>query len=490
MPQNADPQPSFSRARRWAIGLNVLVSCLALLAVMALINYIASRHFERFQWSQRDRLSPLTLRLLESLTNEVRVVVFFDPENPLFRDVKGLIDEYRLRCARLDVEYVDYVRLPGRAAAIKQQYKLASAADKDLVIFESKGRPPSIVYDKELSDYDLSEAFVGKGVRRTAFKGEQLFTSKIVSVTESEPFKACFLQGHGEHNPVSEEQTEGYQKFSRVLEEKYISVEPLSLVTNDVPADCQLLVIAGPRNRLAQFELDKVQDYLKRGGRAFILLTSPLLSDGKKSGLETLLAEWGVGVGDNLVMDKAGNADQVLLAGNFGQHPIVKPLDGSRLGLLMPRSIERRASSSRTADTAKVAELVFTSSEGMKVTNVRDNRGTVETNGVVPLVVAVEKGTIQGVSPDRGSTRIVVVGDSLFLGNGMIEYDANRDFASLAVNWLLDRSHLLAIGPQPVREYRIDMTESQMRSARLVLIGGLPGTVLLLGLLVWVRRRR
>jgi len=47
------------------------------------------------------------------------------------------------------------------------------------------------------------------------------------------------------------------------------------------------------------------------------------------------------------------------------------------------------------------------------------------------------------VAADTGSTRLVVVGDSLFLVNANIEFDANRDFESLAVNWLLDRVQLL-----------------------------------------------
>jgi LPXTG-motif cell wall-anchored protein len=33
------------------------------------------------------------------------------------------------------------------------------------------------------------------------------------------------------------------------------------------------------------------------------------------------------------------------------------------------------------------------------------------------------------------------------------------------------------------------MTESQMRKARWILLGGMPGAVLLLGALVWLRRR-
>ena len=96
---------------------------------------------------------------------------------------------------------------------------------------------------------------------------------------------------------------------------------------------------------------------------------------------------------------------------------------------------------------------------------------------------------LQGVGPDRGSTRIVVAGDSFFLGNAAIESEANRDFASLAVNWLLDRTQLLAIGPRPVHSYKIAMTESQMSKVRWILLGGMPGAVMLLGGLVWLRRR-
>ena len=118
-----------------------------------------------------------------------------------------------------------------------------------------------------------------------------------------------------------------------------------------------------------------------------------------------------------------------------------------------------------------------------------NDRGVKEITGPIPLAVAVEKGAIQGVSADRGSTRMVVAGDSFFLANGAIESEANYDFANLAVNWLLDREHLQAIGPRPVHEYRIAMTESQVRSVRWILLGGMPGGVLLLGALVWLRRR-
>src|SRR6266516_128644 len=486
MANDSSHSASFSAARKWAAALNVLVSCASLLALVVMVNYLASRHFKRYQWmaDERYRLSPMTMMMLDALTNRVRVIVFFNPDNSLFSSVKGLINEYWLACPRLDVEFVDYLHAPGRAAWIKTQYKIVSATDENFVIFDSNGKF-KLVYEKELSDYDLSGIFAGREARRTTFKGEQLFTSAIVGVSDQKPHKAYFLQGHGEHRPENEDDSMGYFKFARVLQEKDISLEPLSLLTNDVPADCQLLIIAGPRHTLSPEELERIDNYLNHGGRAFILLLNPGIDGVKKSGLEKTLANWGVAVGDGLVTDdaqaKAGQNNNVLYVGNFGQHDIVRPLAGSRLCLVFPHAVRPQAGASRAAETAKVAELAFTTERGKEAGRA---------GGAVPLMVAVEKGTIPGVAADTGSTRLVVVGDSLFLVNAIIEFDANRDFESLAVNWLLDRVQLLAIGPRPIHEDKISLTQSQMSGARWILMGAMPGAALLVGLLVWAGRRK
>ena len=484
MANPSSKSPSFSAVKKWATALNVVASCLALLALVAMVNYLASRHFLRFQWmaDERYRLSPMTLKLLQTRTNQVKVIVFFDPDEALYASVKGLINEYQLACPKLDVEYVNYLLLTGRANLIKQQYQL-SDADKDLVIFDCNGKK-RIVRAKELSDYDLQGIFAGKEARRTSFKGEQFFTSAILGVTDPKPFKAYCLQGHGEHDPASDDEMNGYFKFARVLEDKDVVVGPLWLLTNDVPADCQLLIIAGPRHTLSPEELDRIDNYLNHGGRAFILLLNPGIPGVKKSGLEKTLANWGVAVGDGLVTDdaqaKAGQ-NNVLYVANFGQHDIVRPLAGSRLGLAFPHAVRPQPGASRAADTAKVVELAFTTERGKEAGRA---------GGAVPLMVAVEKGTIPGVAADTGSTRLVVVGDSLFLVNAIIEFDANRDFESLAVNWLLDRVQLLAIGPRPIHEYKISLTQSQMSGARWILMGAMPGAVLVVGLLVWAGRRK
>jgi len=108
-----------------------------------------------------------------------------------------------------------------------------------------------------------------------------------------------------------------------------------------------------------------------------------------------------------------------------------------------------------------------------------------------PLIAAVEQKPVAGVANPRGNTRIIVAGDSFFLGNYCIEGGANRDFVGYAANWLLDRATLLkGIGPRPITEFRLLMTRTQQREVCGLLLGALPGVVLLFGCLVWLARRK
>ena len=118
----------------------------------------------------------------------------------------------------------------------------------------------------------------------TAFVGETAFTMVLLDVTSPKPLKACFLQGHGEHRIDSGDDQAGYLKFASVLHQNYIQVEPLSLLgTNTVPMDCNLLVIAGPRETIPDLELEKIEQYLNQGGRLLALFNCyPILTPGQK----------------------------------------------------------------------------------------------------------------------------------------------------------------------------------------------------------------
>ncbi len=488
-------KPSFSPYRKWGIGLHVLFLSLIVLSVVVMANYISRQYFLRFHASTHSRieLSPRTVALLRSLTNRVNVTLYYDTEDErsLYGTVSDLLSEYRLRDPRITVQTVDYMRDPGMAQKIKAKYHLSTLSDKNLVIFDCDGRKRQIPGNALATYVEKLAGRTPEGKllierKPAAFLGEIAFTQALLDVTSSKALKAYFLKDHGEQLIDSGDEVWGYLKFAYILQQNCIQPETLSLVgTNTIPPDCNLLVIAGPRDAIPNDELDKIEQYLNQGGRLLALFCYPSAS--KNLGLEGLLAKWGVDVGHNVVTDPENSTqgtDIRVTHFGTGKHPIVNCLVGSALHLSLPRTVGRLRLQAEAADAARVDEIAFSGPNATVA-------GGVARRPPFPLMVAVEKGAIKDVITERGATRMVVVGDSVFLGNSQIESAGNRDFAAAAVNWLLERTQLLGgVGPQPITDYRIVMTQAQLHQAQWVLLGALPGSVLVLGGLVWLRRRR
>jgi hypothetical protein len=465
--------------------------------VVVMVNYVSRDYFLRFHASTRTRieLSPRTVGLLRSLTNHVKVTLNYDTDDShsLYATVADLLSEYRLVDPRITVQTVDYIRDPGLAQKVKAKYNLSALTDKNLVIFDCEGKTKTVPGDGLASyviDQVTNQAPREKGLKferkPAAFLGEIAFSGALLDVTSTKSLKAYFLQGHGEHQIDSGDEVMGYLKFASILRENCIKPEPLSLLGTDaVPPDCSLLVVAGPRDVIDDAELDKIEQYLNQGGRLLALFYYGSVP--KNTGLERLLAKWGVDVGHNVVTDPDNTARGTdVKVSNFGngKHPVINALLGSALHLSLPRTVGRLKQGAQAADAPRVDEIAFSGPNATVA-------GGVARRPPFPLLVAVEKGAIKDVITERGSTRMVVAGDSVFLGNLQIDSAGNRDFAAAAVNWLLERTQLLAgVGPQPITQFKIVMTQAQMHQAQWVLLCALPGSVLVLGGLVWLRRRR
>ena len=493
--------PSFSRGRKWSLSLNLLVMGVALAAVVAMVNYLAARHHRRWAWSvtAQGDLSPLTQKVLSAVTNQVKVTLYFQKEDPLFELSWSLLKTYRYANARIQVEAVDYETEPGLAEVVKTRYKLGRS-DRDMVIFDCPGKGYRVVNHGELSVLDMQGLMSGKSseVRRTHFKGEAMFTSAILSVISPRSPKAYFLEGHAEHNPESDDAQMGYSRLGGVMRESNIQFERLNLAgPGDVPPDCSLLIVAGPRTPLQPEVLEKIERYLQKGGRLLALLLNPVLSP-RPSGLESVLSKWGVTVGSDVVRDDKHSVSanlSDLVTSTFSSHPLIRPLYYSQLYLLYPRSVRKSDNAPTGPGAPQVDALAFTGPEGRVVTDLRPggiiNPTEGDFRGQVPLMVAVERGGIRNVSADLGAARLVVAGDSLFLSNNNLDREGNREFASYAMNWLLARDEMLVnVPPRPISEYKLTMTSSQLTAARWILMGALPGSALALGMLVWLRRRR
>ena len=64
-----------------------------------------------------------------------------------------------------------------------------------------------------------------------------------------------------------------------------------------------------------------------------------------------------------------------------------------------------------------------------------------------------------------------------------------RQVADLS-HWLAEREQLMGIAPRVPGELHLDMSRKQINLAFLVVMGGMPGCIALIGLVVWRRRRQ
>lgn len=476
----------FSPTVRRVISRRVILSAVTAAVCVVLANLLALRNPAQIVLTQSadHSLSPLTKNVLRSLTNEVRAVVLFDRQADLFEPVKNLLTEYERTSPKLKLELIDIARDPTRAEAVQQELKMSVNSPENRVIFAANNTAKAIS-QSELSILDFSEFINTREARRTHFVGEQLFTSAIAAVTQGRQTKVGFVIGHGEHKASDTGGQWGYSKFANILQQKDLNLQEIPLTgTNSIPADCRMLIVAGPRTPYSRDELAKLREFVGTGGSLFTLFNFYSLQ--RPTGLENFLAGYDFEIGFNQVSDSKNEQSGqggLLLVDDLGSHPITKPILGSRLQMLLPRSVG--FPEAENDESPPVSILAHSSDAGQAVGQIQGNKGSVEREGKIPLIAAKLHAN-DGQPP----ARLVVAGDSLFLGNSAIEAGANRDFASLAVNWLLEREHLLAIAPRTVTEYRIDLSRAEMTSITWLLLLVLPGGTLGLGLLWWRRQMK
>jgi hypothetical protein len=483
-------RPSFSSASRWQIGFDVTLRTVLVLAVVVMVNYLGGKFYHRFFLSSQTsvKLSSRTLTALHSVTNAVKVTLFFDTAGEEFYpDIVALLNEYRAVNKNISIRTVDYVQDPGEAEKVKAQYKLAGTDNKNLIIFDCNGRVKTVSgaaitqYTLEQVPNEKEREFRRKPV---AFSGEKIFTAMLMALQNVQPLRAYFLQGHGEPS-LTDNGNFGYLKFASALQQNSIIVTNLELPdAADIPMDCNLLVIAAPAAAFAESELQKIGQYLAQGGRLLLLFDYASLKH--PTGLEPILQRWGINVLADIAQDPQNTiTGQDIKVRSFGDHPVVSSLAEFSLQMVLPRPVEKINLPNPPANAPEVTQLALTGPGATLTGNRSDPPRSYS------LIAASEQKPAPGVANLRGNTRLIVAGDSIFLGNYYIEGGANRDFLNSAANWLLDRPQLIeGIGPRPITEYRLLMTKHQQQQLRWLLLGALPGGVLFFGWLVWLVRRQ
>ncbi len=247
-------------------------------------------------------------------------------------------------------------------------------------------------------------------------------------------------------------------------------------------------MIAGPEKPLTEAEIKTITDYMNNGGSLVVMDDTPLRTSmtGDADTLGVYLAKtWGIHLADDLVLDFQSDSPAVVYADQFGNHAITNQIR-------VPSAFIETRSITTTRDISgtTVTDLVRTGINSYAETNLNGllNNENVEVNegdtkGPVTVAVVAENAAQQ--------SRLVVFGDRDFASNQYINALGNSQVIVNAIDWAAAQENLINLTPKNTTT-RLLIAPTQV-TLGLILLGSvfvLPGLVVVLGIVVWIQRRR
>jgi len=463
--------------KNWIKGANSTVITIAVVGIFILLTLFLSS-LSGLQWdltaNKKYTLSDQTLEVLKSLDRDVHVIAFTEQSGSVSSDVSGLLDEYQKRSKRITWEEVNPIKEP----SIAQKYEVTSYGT---VVFESGGKTVSVSsYDLyNYNNYDYSYTF----------NGEAEFTSALIKLTSAKEYKGYFLTGHGELT-VSQAYT-----LQRGLSNDNMTLTDLNLVKDGaIPEDADTIFVLGPVYDLSDEETEKLLNYLDNGGKLFMTIG---IVDGMEgwTNWPKIMEKVGIKSQSALVVESGDQAlanDPFTIIPNYGIHDIVNKLDEQNRIAVMPASLALTTVEGSNL-TAKV--LLRTSNNAYGKTNLSYFTSATQ----IPRdAIAKAEGDLEGplniayaIEDADGNPKAVVVGNSAFLQNSILQLQGNLDFALNSVGWLQERQDLVSIRPR--EEAALEQAYIKPNEAKWIFYGTIvafPLLFLVAGSVVWWRRRK
>ncbi|MCG3117978.1 MAG: hypothetical protein ALAOOOJD_00111 [bacterium] len=448
---------------------NAVVMSILVIGLLALANYLASKHAWRKDTTASGQfsLSDQTKKVLTALKTDLSVTAFYRVDEKA--KLADLLNEYASVTPKFKYEFVD------------------------------PDKKPELARTKGVTAYNTTVVAYGVQSEKITTATEEDLTNAIIKVTRDKKKKIYFTTNHGEKAVDSEERL-GLSAAQKAITAKNYDVGSVSLIdTAGVPADCSVLVIAGAQTDFLPPELQKVKKYLDNGGAAMFLLDAGLMTSTPVPTFSELLKDYGIQPDNDMVLDFSGigqlfgaGPDMPVVA-SYSKHAITE-----KFGSFMTAYPSARSLTVMSEKPAGVTVEAFASSSGNSwgESNPEELRsGRVQPNvppdhqGPLPLGVAATKSAAADGANGAKNSRVVVFGDSDFAANYLFGFQKNGDLFMNAVSWLAEEEDLIAIPAKNPEDRRLNMNASSTKVVMLVSLFLLPLAAFGTAIAVYVKRK-
>ncbi len=480
---------AFYRSKRFRYGLNTLVMIILFMALMILANYLGILKHQRFDLTATGKftLTPQTVKVVQGFKEPFKALCFFpndlEHENAK-KKAKDLLEEYQYINKNFSFRFID----PESQPALSRQYKVRQYGT---IVFIS-------------------------GIRQKAVltPTEQTFTSALLEVSGTQVKKVYLSTGNGEHDITSRD-PDGYSEARLGLIRDLYQVQTLNLnLIREIPPDCAVLIMAGTKKGLSPEAKKTIRTFLEKHGKLLLLIDPNPPEEVKE-----LLSDWGLTVKEGRVMDPGAYVapDMAVPAIFKGQYPPVVVTAGldttyfpgalsfdlaqdlSAVLETMQKQGEVKAGWPLRAvqyQNLAILPVLLTTPESWMEKGETKSQGPEKTRSPQALGAMIIAGrpVVTGAHPPQPEkkeklTRLIIIGDSDFTSNLHFGNGGNGDLFLNSVNWLAEEEHLISIRPKPSSFRRLLVNNNQLRFIRYSSLVLLPLLTLLLGGIIWWRKR-
>lgn len=534
--ENKDKKPKKAKEKkpkkRLKHGTMAIILTVVFVAVLVLVNIVATKIFERFPLSfdmtsnSSYSISDETIDYVKKIDTDVKVTVLatkddFEAANVYTLQASEVLAKYSQYNSKIEIEYIDFLSNPDIVSNYEDEL---SAYD---IIFETsqKGddgkeyKRTSVVTPLDLVNFssDITASLSSSGTTLEAMaqysggeinfisayanqtyanssnekksyiessNAEQAFTSALMVVTDSNPTKITLLTGRSELSALSYYQT--------LMKANGYIVDSIDIRTEAIPEDTNLAVIAAPTVDYTEEEITKISDFLNNGGKLgknVMYIASVQQPD--TPNINEFLAEYGLEFENTMMYDsdasKASGYYLTLTPSSEDYESYIKDKSLTFLTAMFTKPINLLY---EQQDMRETIPLLKTSDTGYQ-TSLEDGE---KIDGTTGAQTAAAIG-FKAVFNDDNTTSYSQV---LAIGSEYILYDSILQ-ASQYVNsqWILSVTNTMTgktttgitIEPAKVGGSLFELTNAQISIFKWVFNAAIPLIVLIVGIVVWVRRK-
>lgn len=448
-----------NRKTRTALALHHWVFIVLMLALAGLV--LATTRIYHANWdlsfNARNSLSAGSGEFLKKLPDPVSITAYASPTGEVAKAIRDFLTPYQRAKSDIKLGFVDPSEQPqlARAAGIQM--------NGELVV-----------------EY-------GKRSEHLTTLNESSLTNLLMRLAREQERRVMYLDGHGERK-LDGQANFDLGDFGAQLANRGFRIAPLKLtLAQEVPNNISMLVIASPRVDLLPAEIDKLKNYLQRGGNLLWLIDQEPLR-----GLQPIAENLGLVLTPGTIIDPEAqqmNASPIMQSGTmaigaaYARHPLIGNLDTITL---FPQA--RAIGVLENHGDWQATPLVEVAARGWVEQGALDgpiafDKGR-DTPGPVGVAAVFERGV------DNKAQRVVVVGSGGFLSNQFLGNGGNLDLGVNMVNWLAGDENLITIQPRATRDANLRLSRSALTLIALGWMIALPVALLAAGGLIWWRRRR